>query len=284
MSTWLEYLTIDGVTIPGWRTIAGLGSPPPRQDVRDKAQRHGSIDRTRFYQPRLVEVSGVLVLQGSDPATFWAEVDAFKGAFALGSEHVVRFRRLGMPFDERLTCRVAAELKADYNYETPNVLEWDVAFLAADPRIYADVATTARYSPSASDGGVTFPLDFPLSFTGGGSSTDGSLMTVTNAGNFWTPATFDVAGPADAGFSIVNETTVESIVTTGMTLAAGDSITIDVDTRDVLVGGTSRPDLIDAALTTWFELGAGNSLIRLHGSGFAEDVTTLTATFRDARI
>lgn len=282
-ASWLESLTIDGVTIPAWRKIAGLGSPPPRQDVRDRAQRHGSIDRSRFYQPRLLEIEAVAVIAGDDPVAVWDALDALKGAFAVGSDHVIRFRRRGMPFDERLTGRVAAELKADVNYATPGVLEWSIALLCADPRMYADVATTARYSPTTSDGGVVFPLAFPLAFSGG-AGTDGSVMTVTNAGNFPTPATYTVEGPALAGFSIVNESTGEAIVTTGLALAAGDSLVIDVDARDVTVAGTSRPDLIDAAQTTWFELGAGNTLLRLHGSGFSEDVTALTATFRDARI
>lgn len=282
MSGWLESLTIDGVTIPAWRKLAGLGSPPPRQDVRDRGQRHGSIDRTRFYQSRLIEVGeAVAVLDSTDPAATWAALDALKGAFALGSDHIVRFRRLGMAFDERVTCRVASELKADVDYERPGVLLWSVALLASDPRVYADAATVARYSPTVADGGVAFPLTFPLDFS---ASTSTSLLTVTNSGNFETPPVFTVEGPANAGFSIVNESTGEQIATQGVALAAGDALTIDVGAREVTIAGTSRPDLISAASTTWFELGAGNSVLRLHGSGFEADVTTLTVTFRDARI
>lgn len=276
---WLESLSVDGVTIPAWRILRGLGSPPPRQDVRDRARRHGSVDRTRYYQARLLEITDA-VLKG-DPADVWTNLDELKGSFALGTDHIVRFRRKGMTVDERVTCKVAAELGADVNFETLGVILWSVALLAADPRIYSDVLTTARYSPTSAAGGVGLPLEFPLVFSGG---TGSSTLTVTNNGNYETPPTFTVDGPATAGFSIVNESTGEEIVTQGITLAEGDSLVIDVDAREVTLAGTSRPDLVDASQTTWFELGAGNTLLRLHGSGFEEDVTALTVSFRDARI
>lgn len=278
--SWLDSLAIDGTTIPAWRTVKGLaGSPPPRQDLRDRSRRHGSIDRTEFYQPRMIEVDSA-VLKG-DPSDIFVALDVLKSAFALGTDHVLKFRRRGQATDERVLAKVAAELTADLAYDTQGVILWSVPLLAADPRIYNDTVTTARYSPSAADGGLSFPLTFPLVFSGGSGA---SLMTVTNGGNFWTPAAFTVDGPADAGFSVVNETTGEELVTQGIALAEGDSITIDVDAREVTVAGTSRPDLINAAQTTWLELKAGDNWLRLHGSGFEDGVTALTVSYRDARI
>lgn len=278
--SWLDSLTIDGTTIPAWRVLRGLGSPPPRQELRDRARRHGSVDYTEDYQPRLLELTNA-VLKGdpANPGTIWDELDALKQAFALGTEHVVRFRRSGRAFDERVVVKVASELAADLSYETPGVVLWSVALLAADPRIYADVLTAASYSPSAASGGVVFPLTFPLTFVGSSSS----VLTVHNGGTFKTPPVLTVTGPATT-FSIVNETTGEEIVFQGFALAATDTLVIDVDAREVILDGTSRPDLIDASLTTWWELVPGDNQIRLHGSGFADAVTTLAVSYRDARI
>lgn len=284
MNGLIQSLAIDGESfaVGLLREVHGLGSPPPRAELYDHAQRHGSTDYTTFYQPRFLDIYDGIIAHG-DPAQVWATFDALKGKLALGTDHVITFRRTGQLTDERVVGRVATELTGEIVYSTPNMLKWTVSFLCADPRMYNDVTTTARYSPLANDGGVVFPLVFPLSFSAG-IAADGGVMKVTNNGNFWTPPTFTVEGPAAAGWSIVNETTGDPIVTTGLALLAGDSCIIDVLNRELTLTGTSRPDLIDAAQTSWFELGAGDTLLRLHGSGFAADVTTLSVTFRDARI
>lgn len=283
MSTGLiQSLAIDGTAFPVslLREVHGLGSPPPRAELYDRAQRHGSANYTRYYQPRIIDIYNGIVAAG-DPAAVWATFEGLKGHLALGTDHVITFQRAGIPYLERVTGRVSTEVTGDIVYSTPNMIKWTVSFLCADPRIYSDILTTARYSPSAADGGALLPLEFPLVFSSGGGA---DVLMVTNGGTYATPSVFTVDGPADAGFSIVNENTGEEIVTQGVALAEGDSLTIDVDALEVILGGTSRPDFIDAALTTWWELGPGNVPVRLHGSGFAADVTQLTVSFRDARI
>jgi hypothetical protein len=274
MSTALiESLAIDGesFSVGVLRDLQGIGSPPPREEVFDHAQRHGSTDYTAFYQPRIFDIyDGIIV---------WATFDALKAKLALGSDHVITFQRAGLPYLEQVTGRVSTELTGEIAYSSPHMLKWTVSILCADPRIYSAILTTASYSPSASAGGVVFPLAFPLVFVGSGASD----LTVNNGGNFPTPPVFTIDGPATA-FSITNDTTGESIVFQGIALVAGDVLTVDVAARTVVLNGTDRPDLVDAANTTWWELLPGDNSVRLHGSGFADGVTTLAVQYRDARI
>jgi hypothetical protein len=278
--SWLESLTIDSTTIPAWRKLRGLGSPPPRQDVRDRSRRHGSVNRTTYYQPRLLEITDA-VLKG-DPANIWADLDALKGAFALGTDHIIRFRRKGAAADERMAVTVASEVQADVAFDVPGAILWSAAFMAADPRIYSDTLSIGSYQPSSGGaGGLSFPLEFPLTFS---SSPDSALLQAQNGGNFWTPPVWTVHGPA-VNPQIVNETTGDTIATIGLALLAGDTLTVDVAERAVLIGGTSRPDVIDASASTWGELAKGVNVIRLLGSGFdIASGTALAVAFRDARI
>lgn len=276
--SWLDSLTIDGVTIPAWRGIKGLaGSPPPKADTRDRARRHGLLDRTSLYQARLIEVDNA-VLAG-DPADIWAALDELKAAFALGSDHLVQFQRTGLADAERVVARVAGELSADLDYASQGVILWSVPLLAADPRIYSDVLKTGSYVPGTGSGGMTFPLAFPLSFSGS-SSTE---LTIENDGTFETPPVWTITGPA-VNPQIVNDTTGEVIATTGLTLLATDTLVIDVAARTATIDGTARADVIDPSQTSWGELAVGVNTVRLSGTGFDPATTQLSVSFRDARI
>lgn len=292
MSKWINTLSIDGRTIPAWRKLTGLaGSPPPRQDVRERNLRHGSVDRTRFYQPRVIEITDA-VLRG-DPLSIWADLDTFKAKFALGTEHVLRFRRpsafsesllahfhVDTPPMERMVVRVASEVKADLLYDTPGVVLWSAAFLAADPRIYVEATKAVRYDPTGSVSGLAMPLDFPLDFE----EEDMAINLVENDGTFSTPPVFLIEGPGE-GLSVVNESTGKAVVfDDDLALAEGDTVTVDVDARTVVLNGTNRLDLLDATESAWWELEPGANRVRLHGSGFSAGTTALTVTFRDARI
>jgi hypothetical protein len=280
-SLFLDALQVHNVATAFSDTLAltkvgGLGAPVPRGDTSSRPRRDGELDRTTFYAGRIVTLEGYA--QGATQAAAWAAIDALKGAVALGSDHVLKFTRQGLAYAERATVRASSELAYELAGKRKRI-KWAVALRAADPRLYADIATSANYSPSTSGSGITFPLTFPLTFLGAA----GATMTVTNGGNYKTPPVFTITGPATTP-GIRNETTGEELVTTA-TLLAGETLTIDVAARTVLAaGGVLRPDLIDPAASSWFELGAGATVLRLTGSGFAAGQSSLAVAFRDARI
>jgi hypothetical protein len=276
-SAYLDALQIHNAATLAVSKAHGFGVPAPRVESSQRPRRHGERDTTRFYAGRILSLEGIA--RGATTAAAWQAIEDLAAALALdGAEQVFKFTRSGLAYAERCLVRAATPLEFELQGIRKQI-KWAVSLRAADPRFYADTPTSASYQPSTAGSGISFPISFPLTFTGAAAST----MTVTNGGNFPTPPVWTITGPATAP-AIRNETTGEQIVTTAA-LLAGETLTIDVAARTVtLLGSTLRPDLIDAAQTDWFELLAGANVIRLLGSGFAAGQTTLAVSYRDARI
>lgn len=263
-------------------TIAGLGSPDPRRSISPRPRYHGDVDRTLYYNSRVVDLTGWA--SGVDYGDAWLTVDLLKQWLALGSDHVAVFRRTGLTFDERVTFRVAGAVQANPRGPLSRTFAWAATLFCSDPRLYADTLSTGVYDPTtASTGvGVKMPMTFPMTFTG----TSTTTLKVTNGGNFRTPPVFTITGPGTPT-AIDNETTGESIYFTGLSIAAGATVVVDVAARTVRLGGTTgtlRQDLIDASLTKWLELAPGMNSLRLRGVGFTAGQTQLAVSYRDARI
>lgn len=151
----------------------------------------------------------------------------------------------------------------------------DCRFVATDPRIYTNAATTVSLSMPTASGGLGFPFGFPLAF-GAGSS---GLADFVNAGTFPTRPLVVFHGPL-TGPSIENVTTGEKWRTT-FDLPAGQDLYVDFDARTVSLtadGKTSRYSYTPSD-AIWWELPAGTSQLRLGasaGTGTA-DVTARSA-------
>lgn len=278
----IESLYLDGVQLHDTANLTvvefSIGSPSPRSVAAARPDEHGTVDETRFYDARVFEVRGEV--WAGTAADFWTAVDSLKGAIALGSSlATLTFTREGLGYAERAYVRPASEVTMPLRAGT-YYTEWGVTLVAPDPRVYADALTTATFDPNtaASGEGVVFELDFPLVFEGASSAN----VAVSNGGNYETPPVFTVAGPATNPI-IDNDTTGKSVYTDGLTMVEGDELVIDVRARTVELNGVSRPDYIDASLTSWPVLVPGENLIRLRGSGFGA-TSLLTIEYRDARI
>lgn len=279
----LESAYIGDLQIHGGDTygITGfdVGSPGPRAVTDLRPSEHGATDDTRYYGPRIVEVTGRIV--AADSEGLWAASDALKASLSLGAWRVLRFRRSGLSYDERALVRVDSPVDMPLVMGTERYLAFGVSLFAADPRLYSDTLSSSSYDPTdAGTGGLSFPLDFPLDFDVSGSS----QLEAVNEGTISTPPSFVVTGPV-VNPIIDNDTTGLSIYTQELELAPGDFITVDVATRTLLLAGTTaRPDLINVALTDWWYLEPGTNLLRLRGSGMSAGATELAVTFRSARI
>lgn len=261
------------------RSIGGLGSPPPRQDVFDRARAHGVVDATRFYGGRVIDLAGSA--KGATVAELHDVLDDLHALFALDdAPHVLRFQRLGRSFAERVSFQVASALEHPY-VGLRRSIRWAVTLLAPDPRIYSDVLRSGSHDPTtaSSGAGLSFPLEFPLDF----GATSGNTLILVNEGNFKTPPVWTIRGPGRA-LRIVNEDSGDELVL-DVELTAADFLVVDVAARSVKLGGTvERPDLVDAALTRWWEIPPGSTHVRLVGAGFVPAVSELEAEWRDARV
>jgi hypothetical protein len=161
--------------------------------------------------------------------------------------------------------------------KSPYTFEFSLQMTAPDPLRQGTEVHTATCGLPRPGPGITFPLDFGDSGLQFGEPVSGSLG-LTNAGTAISLPLWTVTGPCDQPV-IRNDSTGQRLAF-GLRLLDGDTLTVDVAARTVLLGGASRR----AALlprSTWFGLPPGNTTI-----GFdALDSTqpgTLTATWRDA--
>ncbi len=278
-SAWLDSLQIHKTGTLAVTSMT-LGSPSPRAVVENRPGDHGAVDSTRFYASRGVELVGHA--RGVDHVALVAAVDDLLGRLALGSEHVLRFRRLGDGQDLRCTVRVDSSVDMTAGEHTAPLVVWGVSLLAPDPRFYSDVLTQASYDPTdLGDGGLVFPLSFPLVF-----DADSGLgaLVVENAGTAPTPPVLTVRGPV-VNPTIDNDTLGLSIRTRDCGLSSGDFLVIDTASRTVRLNGTtSRPDLVDVAQTRWWTLAPGINRLRMRGSGMVPTETELVVEFRSAFI
>lgn len=283
----IDEVFIDGTQFHGTAGEAtklvsmSVGSPAPREVIEVRPFDHGAIDQTRFYGPRLFELTGRIA--AASELALWDAVDDLQGAMVLGSEHVLTFRRGGRAFDERSVVRVASEVDLVAQAGPRRMLQFGVSLLAADPRIFTDTLSSGSIDPTGTgEGGLTFALTFPLSF----GSAQGAGLFAVNEGNIATPVVLIITGPV-TNPTIRNDTTGEQITTQDFALASGDVAVIDTRDRTIRLGsstGTLRPDLIAPATTTWFSLAPGSNTLRMTGSGMETGTTSLEAQWRSARI
>jgi hypothetical protein len=284
MDVRVKSATLGGTTIAGGGNgivVTGFGwTKAPRTQRRARPRGHGSVDLTRYYDGRLYHLSGLIY--GVSEADAQARLDALEQELALDGDSV-RFTWLlaGRTEPEWADVRVDGDLTYEFAADSRSVIKWALTLFSGDPRRYGSSQRIASYDPTTagSGAGLQFPVSFPLTFPG----VEVSNLKATNAGNFETPPVLTITGPV-TNPTIDNDTTGESIVTTGLTLAAGEEAVIDVGAKTLTLAGTQRPDLIDASATTWFGLKAGTNLLRLRGTGMSSGETELAVSFHDARI
>lgn len=266
----------------GVSRFSGLGGAVPRQVRFGRSRRHGSVDRTRFYDGRLFEIVGHI--KGLDDAEMWERFDDLKEQVALTDESLtlLRWRRSGTPSDEQAEVKIEGDIDHALDVTEQALLRFAMTLFAPDPRIYGATEKSGAYDPTTAGTGfgLTFPLTFDLSFPGESLT----HLQVENQGRFPTPPVITLTGPVRNPI-IENDTTLEFITTQNLDLLAGETLEINVDSRTVLLNGLSeRPDLIDPSATTWWQLVKGVNLLRLNGQMMVTGQTELAVTFRDASI
>lgn len=278
-SAWLDNLQIHKTANYGVPRMT-LGSPSPRGVMESRPSAHGVTDSTAFYGPRAIELVGTI--RAPDMTGFWPLVDELLGRLALGSEHTFRFRRLGESFDLQAVVRVDSDVDLPVGDVPKPFARWGVSLLAPDPRLYTSTVTSGSYDPTdAGDGGLVFPLDFPLVF---GVGAGAGALFLENEGNIETPPAIEVTGPV-VNPIIDNDTAGLSIHTRNCALAAGDTLVLEPREGTARLNGTTiRPDLIDVSRTTWWSVRPGINVLRLRGSGMTGGQTQLAVSFRSARI
>lgn len=143
------------------------------------------------------------------------------------------------------------------------------------------ITVTGNPGDLQAQGGMTFPLVFPLVFTSSTPSTNGVLAS--NPGNRKIWPTITLYGPMTDPV-VINSTTGQALYFTGLTIATGDYIRIDGAAKTVTnSAGQDYYDTLDFTLgSEWWQLPPGDSRIFVVPDTWTTPPASFDVTFRPA--
>lgn len=263
-STAFPYVDID--------KVIGLDSAPYRETVRDHEGADGGFIDAEFEKGRDIILEGTAFTSTSDVETY---LDSLKANFAPVSSPVAfYFKSTGV--GERLVYVKPRGVRFDWE-QARRIGMTNIQFLmfAEDPRLYASDATSQTINYGGDTGlGLAFSFAFNVDF-GGGATPSGT--TVNNTGNRPSPPTFIITGPITN--PVISNNTVGLSLRFTITLAAGETLTINANSRTVYLNGNiNRRN----TLTTpdWFFMAPGDNQISF--GGLTGTGSTLNISFRSA--
>jgi hypothetical protein len=265
-------LNDDGFPFVDIDKVSGLDNSPYRETIRDHEGADGGFMDAEFEKGRDVVLEGTVY--GSS-ASVEAYLDSLKSNYAPVQQPIpFVFKAPGVV--ERLIyvkprgCR--------YDWDTARRLGMtpiQLLMFAEDPRIYDSTLSSQLLSYGGDAGlGLAFPVGFNINF-GGGATPGGG--TVSNSGNRNTPIIFVITGPVQN--PILQNTTTGHTLGFTITLAAGETLTINTRDRTVYLNGNiNRRNTMTTV--DWFDLVPGNNFIGY--GGLSGTGSTVSVTFRSA--
>jgi hypothetical protein len=245
--------------------------PAPRTVTGENANDHGSWDATAYYEARDYPLEGKA--SAPDHDTLHAARQRFMTAVNIrgfdlrcvepGADRVGRFRRDGKVLWTELTDTLA---------------QFSAPLWAGDPRGYSTATKTGSTAFPSTTGGMTWPATWPAAWTAVVSS---GLMQLVNDGNDIAWPTWRIDGPV-VNPSIVNVDTGEAM-NFDITLAAGEWLTIDTRSHQVLANGDPGATRRTTFYGTWWGLEPGSNTVRFLGES-GTSAARLSYAFKDTWI
>lgn len=246
---------IDGLELPSIRTSSG-----------NYAGKDGGYIGAQFYEPRDISLQGSVF--SSDITTLESTRQAFQAALKgqtvtlgittnAGASYIINCNLIDfkMPIKRAL-------FRADFKLE----------LLATDPTIYDNStggALTATV-PKLVSGGYTYPVVYPVVYSGGGSPT-----TVTNSGSSNVYPTVTMTGIMNNPV-LTNQTTNSAFSLTGLITGSGDVVVVDMRQRTVLLNGSSIFGNV-GPLSVWWYLQPNNNSITLTTPNSGDTVSAVVS-------
>lgn len=279
--------THAGLIVQDW--FDGLGVPPTRNDDKLRPQQHGAFASPQYLGERVL--TWTVVPRGTSPSTTLDRIEdlgtAMSPVLDTDTDLVIELAFTLADGGQKYLC-YGKPGRAAFGYR--NYLRTydrgqgtlaDAAvceFICTDPRIYdATLQTTSTGLGSSTGGWDVGGWSFPFGF---GTSTPGTAA-VTNAGNIRTYPTILITagGSGLSGIVITNNATGEQW-SINITLAAADTLTIDMLNHTVLLNGSAtRASLVNRPPSVWFGLDPGNTSVSWTGTGAG---STMAVSVRSA--
>jgi hypothetical protein len=261
-------------TLTGW-----LDLPSFRSNDQPRPSRHGEFPNATLMSKRIIQAT--FQSRGVALSGFPGGVAALQALTAptespVEEPLVIQLGGAKWLCNARLTKRALPVDKQFAVGYTTLALQWD----ATDSKLYSPALHTASTGlATAATSGLPFPLQAPLDF--GSGPIGGFLASVTNAG--WVAAwpQFTIAGPV-TGPVIANHATGDRLLfNPSFTVAAGQTLTIDTDLRQVALNGVPANNQLFTR--SWFPLLPGVATrIDFAQIGAYDPAALLTVSWRDA--
>lgn len=243
----------------GWGNTKGTLAPVQR------ARGDGATGTASYLEMRTMTLSGWVT--ATNPADLTDALNRLSTAFSLDSTKMTvtesGFRRWA-------NVQRTGEIVTTFHGSI--VAEWTVQVVALDPLKYGDAITASTALPSSS-GGLTYPIIYPITYTGVSNS---GVIHIDNPGNMPAPVYLRIDGQIPAGGWSVNHLgqAKDLAFASSLMLGTGEFVTVDMQKREVLAQGQGQATRNGYVTSRgWFQLNPGPNDIAF--SAVAYDPTAL---------
>lgn len=247
------------------------GSPSPTLELSQRLRGHGATGSESFLTPRVMSLGGLI--HGRDTAQVEDAFDRLNAAVSLAPFQMLVFEsgRLRQSMVQRQGAVIPT-------WHSDKLAGYSILLVAKDPRKFGDLVSVSSRLPF-SEGGLTFPVTFPITFTG----TSGTgVVSINNPGNIESPVWLRVDGPVPAGGWTVTHVGRGKALTfaSALALGSGEFVTVDMDRREVLAQGQA-PRSGYVTSRGWFSLDPGVNDIAFSAQNYSS-TASLTVTTKPA--
>lgn len=257
--------------------VAGLADVADvRPGDKPRLRRHGLRAGTDYMSGRTINLT--VELDAADYTELATLVDQLGAAFRPGAdEAALYFQVPGLAGGGNgvLWCRTrrrSAPITPDGWYHRLPTVELEL--FATDPLIYGATELTASTGLPEGGDGLIFSATFDAVF---GALGESGIVVCANAGTADAPVLLRVDGPVTN--PRVENITAGKTIALSLTLADGDHLLIDTQSRTVLLGGTADRYSALTSASEWFSLVPGANEVRF---GASAGSGSLTVTWRSS--
>lgn len=232
--------------------ISGLDSPEVRENAWDLVEADGGAHGNFWFGRRPVTLT--LDVLGTTAADRNAKLEKIKRATnAMRGDGILSWTTPSTAGpNQQISYRRQQPLRIEGAWKKSVFL----GLVAADPRIYSSTLHSLTINPGA------------------------GYSTVTNQGDFTSPASLKINGPG------TNPTLTANgwpLVFQGLTLSAGEFITVDLMQRTVVKNdGTNQYGKVNFLSSAWWLLASGDNSVKIDWASGSTGASTLVVTWRDA--
>ncbi len=244
------------------------GSPGPTLNLTQRARGHGATGSESYLTPRFMSLGGLI--HAENAAALDDAFDRLNAAVTLDP-----FQLLVSEDSRVRNCMVQRQGEVIPTFHSDKLAAYSILVCAKDPLKYGDLVSASTVLPSSS-GGLTFPITFPITFTGVSNT---GVIRLTNTGNAQAPVWLRVDGPIPAGgWTVTHIGKKQSLsFATSLALATGEFVTVDMDRREVLAQGQSaRAGYVTSR--GWFSLDPGINDIAFSATNYSSTALLTAAT------